>query len=185
MTGEDSSWLSGRRLLFVRILILVFVISLTIYLILIRERIQDFEQYGYPGLFLVSLLSSATVLVPVPGVLVTSAFGAIFNPILVALVSGVGAGLGELSGYLAGFSGRAVVEKVEKHQRLERWMAKYGDITIMVLAIIPNPAFDMAGMTAGALKLPIWRFLIWVILGKILKMLAFAYGGATIVNWFS
>ncbi|MCJ7626574.1 MAG: VTT domain-containing protein, partial [Anaerolineaceae bacterium] len=60
---------------------------------------------------------------------------------------------------------------------------KFGDLTILVLALIPNPLFDMAGITAGALKMPISRFLIWCCLGKILKMLVFSYGGATIIDW--
>lgn len=185
MSDPSRSKLSGTRLLVVRIVVLLFVVGLTIYLLSIRDRIQGFERYGYPGLFLVSLLSSATVLIPVPGVLVTSAFGAIFNPYWVALVAGIGAGLGELSGYMAGFSGRAVLEKVESHERMERWIEKYGEVTIFVLAVIPNPVFDMAGLTAGALKMPVVRFLFWCILGKIVKMLAFALGGATILGWFS
>jgi membrane protein YqaA with SNARE-associated domain len=185
MSEQNNKKLTGTRLLIVRILALIFVVALTFYLVSIRDRIQEFQKYGYPGLFLVSLLSSATVLLPVPGVLVTSAFGAIFNPFWVALISGIGAGLGELSGYLAGFSGRAVIEKVKYHEKLEIWISKYGEITILVLAIIPNPLFDMAGMTAGALKMPVARFIFWCVLGKIIKMLAFAYGGATVIKWFS
>ena len=87
-----------------RSLALAFVVGLTIYLVSIRNRISQFEHYGYPGVFLVNLLSNATVIIPVPGVLFTSAMGAIFNPFWVAVVAGFGAGLGELSGYLAGFS---------------------------------------------------------------------------------
>jgi membrane protein DedA with SNARE-associated domain len=64
-------------------------------------------------------------------------------------------------------------------------MGKYGDITILLLAFIPNPLFDMAGMTAGALKMPIYRFLFWTLIGKTLKMMMFAYGGATISGWFA
>ncbi|MCJ7625849.1 MAG: hypothetical protein MUO76_20345, partial [Anaerolineaceae bacterium] len=93
-----------KRLSILRILVLVFVIGLTIYLLSIREHIQHLEKYGYPGVFFMNLLSSATVLVPVPGVLVTSAMGAVFNPFWIAVAAGMGAGLGELSGYLAGFS---------------------------------------------------------------------------------
>lgn len=175
----------NRRMIIIRILVLVFVIALTIILILNRDRIQGLEKYGYPGLFLLSLLSSASVLIPVPGVLVTSAMGAVFNPFWVAIVSGLGAGLGEISGYLAGFSGRGMIQKISWHKKLEEWISKYGEITILVLAFIPNPIFDMAGMTAGVLKLPVRRFLFWCILGKILKMLVFSYSGATIMRWFS
>ena len=185
MSQHTSRLSPEKRLLIVRVVILVFVIALTIYLLTIRESIQDLAAYGYPGIFLISLLSSATVLVPVPGVLVTSAAGAIFDPLWVAVFAGLGAGLGELSGYLAGFSGRGVIEKKKWSERLEHWINKYGDLTILVLAIIPNPVFDMAGMTAGALKMPLARFLFWCILGKIIKMLLFAYSGATVIRWLT
>ncbi len=185
MNETPPSPQEARRNTIIRIAVLAAVIAVTVILLINRERIKDLEQYGYPGLFLLTFFSSATVLVPVPGVLVTSALGAIFNPFWVAVVSGFGAGLGEISGYLAGFSGRGVIQKVKWHDKLEGWMRDYGEVTILVLSIVPNPLFDMAGMTAGALKMPMWRFLVWCILGKILKMLAFSYGGATIMRWFS
>ena len=99
-----------------------------------------------------------------------------------AIAAGSGAALGEMSGYLAGYSGRAVIERKDWHKKMVDWMQKYGDITIFVLAFVPNPLFDMAGITAGVLKLPLWRFLLWTMFGKILKMLIFAYGGASIIR---
>jgi membrane protein DedA with SNARE-associated domain len=99
------------------------------------------------------------------------------------VAAGSGAALGELSGYLAGFSGQGVVQRVKWHAQLEDWMRRYGDITILVLSFVPNPAFDVAGITAGALKLPLYRFLFWCWLGKVIKMLVFAYGGSTILNF--
>ena len=173
-----------KRIQVIRILVLILVIGITVALLLLRDRISEFAAYGYPGIFLISLLGSATVLVPLPGVIVTSAMGVIFNPFWVAIAAGLGAGLGELSGYLAGFSGQGVVEKTKWSDRLVGWMRKYGDIVILVLAIIPNPLFDIAGITSGALKVPVQRFLFWCIIGKIIKMLAFAYGGATVLRWF-
>ncbi len=173
-----------KRIQVIRILVLILVIGITVILLLMRDRISEFAAYGYPGIFLISLLGSATVLVPLPGVIVTSAMGVIFNPFWVAIAAGFGAGLGELSGYLAGFSGQGVVEKTKWSDTLVGWMQKYGDIVIFVLSIIPNPVFDMAGITAGALKVPVQRFLFWCILGKIIKMLGFAYGGATVLRWF-
>lgn len=61
-------------------------------------------------------------------------------------------------------------------------MQKYGDLTIVVLAFIPNPAFDIVGMMAGAMKIPLYRFLIFCFIGKLLKMLAFAFGGFLLGN---
>jgi uncharacterized membrane protein YdjX (TVP38/TMEM64 family) len=153
------------------------VIALTIVLVVNRERIQSLQAYGYPGIFLFSILANATILVPVPGVVFTSAMGAVFNPFWVSIAAGAGAAIGELSGYLAGFSGQAVVENSERYKKVTRWMEKYGDVTILVLAFIPNPLFDLAGMIAGILKMPVWKFLIYCVIGKILKMMMFAYAG--------
>jgi uncharacterized membrane protein YdjX (TVP38/TMEM64 family) len=172
-----------RRLTLVRILVLVFVFALTLGLLSFRDRIRNLEEYGYPGIFLLSILANATVIIPLPGVILTSAMGAIFNPFWVAIAAGSGAALGELSGFLAGFSGRAVVERTPWQLKLEGWMRKYGDVTIFLLALIPNPLFDLAGITAGALRVPIWRFLLWCVLGKICKMLIFAYLGDAWLQW--
>lgn len=160
-----------------RIIALVFVLTLTVLLVIKRDSVKQLEALGYPGIFLASLLTNATLILPIPGVLITSAMGAVFNPFWVALASSSGATVGELSGYLAGFSGQAVVENKKWYEKIENWMRKYGDVTILVLALIPNPAFDAAGMTAGVLKMPIHKFLIYCFIGKTLKMLAFAYGG--------
>ena len=51
---------------------------------------------------------------------------------------------------------------------------------IILLAFIPNPLFDMAGFIAGAGKVPLWKFLIFTWIGKVAKMLLFAYLGAGI-----
>jgi membrane protein YqaA with SNARE-associated domain len=174
-----------QRTRLTRVLALIFVVGITVLLYLNRERVQELEEFGYPGIFLVSLLSNATLILPVPGVLFTSAMGAVFNPFWVAIAAGSGASIGELSGYLAGYSGQGIVERTAWHIRVENWMRKYGGITIFVLAFVPNPIFDIAGLTAGILKLPVWKFLFWCLLGKIGKMMLFAYGGSYITNLFS
>jgi uncharacterized membrane protein YdjX (TVP38/TMEM64 family) len=180
---QGKKKISKQTLNIIRVLILVGVIALTIVLVINREKIQELKAYGYPGIFLFSILANATIFVPVPGVVFTSAMGAVFNPLFVSVAAGAGAALGELSGYLAGFSGQAVVEGSERYQRVVRWMEKYGDITILVLAFIPNPLFDLAGIIAGILKMPIWKFLIYCVIGKILKMMIFAYSGYWVINF--
>lgn len=170
----------GRLL---RVAILLLVVGISVYLYTIRNQIKNLEEYGYPGVFLFNLLASATVILPMPGVAVTSLMGAVFNPFWVAVAAGSGAALGELSGYMAGFSGQQVAERNKMYDRIEQWMRKYGEIAILVLAIIPNPFFDVAGMIAGALRMKVWRFLLFCWMGKVLKMLLFAYSGATIMRF--
>lgn len=169
----------------VRGLVFLAVIALSVFLFLNREQVQELEVLGYPGIFLISLLSNATLILPVPGVLFTSAMGAVFNPWVVALAAGTGATLGELTGYMAGFSGQGVIENRQWYDRVTEWMKKYGGITILVLAFIPNPLFDIAGMVAGALRLPLWKYILYSWIGKVGKMMLFAYGGSTILNLFS
>lgn len=173
------------RLNLVRALVLLGVIALTVLLFIFRDQIKELERFGYAGIFLVSIFANATIIIPLPGVAFTSAMGAVFNPFWVAVAAGSGAAIGEFSGYLAGFSGQALIEDARTYERVTSWMKKYGDITVLVLAFIPNPLFDMAGMVSGALKLPWPRFLFFCAIGKILKMLMFAYLGAYLGDFFS
>jgi membrane protein DedA with SNARE-associated domain len=172
-----------RRLLILRILALLVVIGLSIFIYAIRDRAEEWAIYGYPGIFLVALLAYATVLLPAPGVAFIFGMGAILNPLFVGLAAGAGGAIGELSGYMAGFSGQAVIEKKVVYERLTRWMNKNGPLTVLVLSAIPNPFFDLAGIAAGMLKMPIWKFLFWVWIGVTIKMLVFAYAGAYSINW--
>ena len=160
-----------------RILALSAVIAVTLYVFTIRERVEQFAGFGYPGIFLIALLANATVLLPAPGVAVIYAMGAIFNPFGVGLAAGAGGAIGELSGYLAGFSGQAVVERTDIYNRIKPWVDKYGGWAIMILSAIPNPFFDVAGIAAGMAKMPIQIFLIFTLIGQLIKMTLFALAG--------
>lgn len=160
-----------------RILALFGVVALTIYIFSIREQVEQFAAFGYPGVFLIALLANATILLPAPGVAVIYAMGAIFNPLGVGLAAGTGGAIGELSGYLAGFSGQAVVERMDVYNRIKPWVDKYGGWAIMVLSAIPNPFFDVAGIAAGIAKMPLRTFLAFTWVGQLIKMTAFALAG--------
>jgi uncharacterized membrane protein YdjX (TVP38/TMEM64 family) len=160
-----------------RILALLLVIGITYYIFSIRDRLAQFEQYGYVGVFVVALLANATVLIPAPGIAIISAMGSVFNPLGVGLAAGTGGAIGELSGYLAGFSGQAIIEHMHVYNRIKPWIEKYGGWAILVLSAIPNPFFDAAGIAAGMVKMPLRTFLISVWIGQIIKMTFFAYAG--------
>lgn len=167
----------------VRILSLAVVIAISVYIYSIRNEIERFQAAGYPGIFLLSILANATVILPAPGIALTFTFGSIFNPMGVAVAAGAGAALGELTGYLAGFSGQGIVDDAKMYDRLEAWTERFGGWAILLLAFIPNPFFDLAGAAAGALGMSIARFLLWAFIGKTLKMVLFAYAGAFSINW--
>jgi membrane protein DedA with SNARE-associated domain len=165
-----------------RVIALLVVVGITVYIYSIRTRIDEYAVYGYPGIFMIALLTNATVLLPAPGIAVVYAMGGIFHPLGVTLAAGTGGALGELSGYLTGFSGQVVVEHTHIFERLQPWIQKYGPWAIFILAAIPNPIFDTAGIIAGMSKMPIGRFLLACWCGQLLKMGLFAYAGAFSLN---
>ncbi len=175
--------LGKRGLTILRILALLLVIAISVFVYLVRDKAEELAVYGYPGIFLIALLTNATVLLPAPGIAVVFAMGAVFNPLFVGIAAGVGGALGEISGYLAGFSGQAVVERAALYQRLSCWVQRYGFWAILVLAAIPNPTFDVAGVAAGVLKMPLPKFLLAVLIGVTLKMSLFAFAGAQSMTW--
>jgi len=168
-----------------RVLALLAVIGITVYIYSIRSRVEEFERFGYVGIFLIALMANATVLLPAPGVAIIYAMGAVFNPLWVGLAAGTGGALGELSGYLAGFSGQAIIEKTYIYERLHPWVEKYGGWAVFVLSAIPNPFFDVAGIAAGITKLPLQTFLVFTWAGQIIKMLFFAMAGYYSLEWLT
>lgn len=173
-----SKWL----LILARVVSLIFVIAISVYIFSIRDKAQELAIYGYPGIFVLSFMAYATVFLPAPGVAVVFTMGAVFNPLLVALAAGAGAALGELTGYLAGFSGQPVIQRVDIYQRMVQWLNKNGALSILLFAAIPNPFFDLSGAAAGALKMPVHKFLFFTWIGETIKMLFFAYLGASSIK---
>jgi uncharacterized membrane protein YdjX (TVP38/TMEM64 family) len=178
---------SQRRLTVVRVLTGVAVVAALVMALIFRDRLDELEEYGYVAVFLVGLVSNATLIFPVPGLAVSSVLGTVFNPWIVGLVAGIGQALGELTGYMAGYSGQTWVDEHPRYNRLVRWMQKYGVLTVFFLAVIPNPLFDVAGMVAGVLRLGVWKFLLSSAAGKVIKNMAFAaagyYGLGALFQW--
>jgi membrane protein YqaA with SNARE-associated domain len=165
-------------LIITRIIVLIFVVAISIFIFSIRDQIQDLENYGYIGIFVISFLAYATVILPAPGVAIVFSMGAVFNPLIVALVAGMGASLGELVGYLAGFGSQPAIERLKIYDQMVIWLKKYGSVIILLISAVPNPFFDVTGIAAGGLKMPVYKFMLWTWLGETIKMLAFAYAGA-------
>jgi membrane protein YqaA with SNARE-associated domain len=170
-------------------LALLFSLLIIVLVAVFRHEIAGLGSYGYLGIFVLSVLGAATIIVPVPGLALVFTLGGTLNPLLVGLVSGVGGTLGETTGYLLGYGGRAVVENKRMYQRIEGWMKRWGAVTILVLAIIPNPFFDVAGAAAGALRFPIWKFFLYGGIGRIIKHTFVAFAGAwgmeSILRWLN
>jgi len=141
---------------------------------------QWIAQYGLLGIFLAALISNASILLPIPYILLVYGLGGSFNPLLVGLFAGVGAGLGELTGYLVGYGieKRVHIGKREgkRIKVLRKLLAKHGIAIIIALAFLPIP-FDILGIICGMLKYDWKKFLIGTTIGRVILNTVVAFAG--------
>jgi membrane protein YqaA with SNARE-associated domain len=175
------------------LLTLLLVVAVTVGLFVFSQRcpgkIEEFESYGYLGAFLISMVSNATVILPVPGILVFLPIVTAFNPVLLGLVGATGGVIGEITGYMAGYSGSGVIQDSRMYARVEGWMKRWGAWAVFVFAAVPLLPLDIAGMVAGAIRFPLWKFLLVAWVGKSLKyiglLVAAFYGWELVLPYFS
>jgi membrane protein YqaA with SNARE-associated domain len=177
--SDTRRFLTGKPF---RFFVVFFVLGISVAIFVFRDRFVQLAAIGYPGIFLVSLLGNATIILPAPSLALVFAMGSALPPLLVGLSAGIGEALGELTGYAAGVGGRGVIEDQRMYDRLQDWMQHRGGITVFVLSAIPNPFFDLAGIAAGTLRYPLWRFLLFCWSGKTLKTVLVAWAGAQSFN---
>jgi membrane protein YqaA with SNARE-associated domain len=137
------------------------------------------RDWGYLGIFVISLVSSASIILPVPYFAFVFAAGAVLNPLLVGIAGGLGSAIGELSGYLIGFGGKHAIKN--KHEKLlkkaESWAEKHGFFAVVVFfAATPLPD-DIIGILGGALGYNVKKFFVASLIGKLALNLALAFGG--------
>lgn len=173
----------GRRL---QLLGLVIGVGIAVAAVLLKGHISDLKVVGYPGVFVLSFLGSVSMLLPVPGLISLCGVSILLNPLVLALMASTGETIGELSGYAVGYGGGSVIERQRFYTKLKSWMESRGVLVILLVSIIPNPLFDIVGITAGAVKFPILRFLAAAWVGKTIKGLIVAYTcsvGAPLLPW--
>lgn len=158
----------------------VCVLGLSAALLAVPIDYDAVGDYGYLGVFLTTLITTGAFVLPVPYLAVIFKAGTFLNPAVVALVAGVAAALGELTGLIIGRSGRALVPDGRWYSLAEHWMRRHGFVTVAIASFIPNPAFDIVGIIAGAVRYPARRFCIACFFGKTLKFLLIAYFGAAL-----
>jgi uncharacterized membrane protein YdjX (TVP38/TMEM64 family) len=144
----------------------------------VKDDLKQYELLAYLIVFGVALAANMTIIAPVyvfTPIMVAAA--GIYNPALIALAAALGGSIGEMSGYFAGAVGKKIAfsEYPEAYEKVSGWVDKYGLLAIAVLAFQPVFPFDVAGIVAGATKMPAHRFLIACFLGKFPKYLLTCY----------
>jgi uncharacterized membrane protein YdjX (TVP38/TMEM64 family) len=171
-----------RRLLRKRVLPILglsLAITVSVLVILHREQIAALGVFGYPSVFLTSIILNSTVLNPIPMGWIYFSLGTIFHPVPLALVGGAGAAIGELTSYMTGRSGRILLEgkKWKFYAKVEKWLARWGVIVIFGLNLQPVIPFDVAGLAAGSARFPLWKYYLAAMAGRSLAYGIIAYLG--------
>lgn len=182
-SGQKSQLPEDRKFSWRYLSAILFAVGITVLIILYRDKLRELENLAYAGAFLTMLVGNATVVLPVPGLIVVYSLGSTLNPLLVGLSAGPGAALGELTAYAAGYGGSAVIDNLKVYHRIKVWMERHGPIVVTLLAAFPNPVFDMAGLVAGSVRMKWWRFLIAAWIGKTVQGILVSYAGALSWGW--
>lgn len=146
--------------------------------------VQDVDRWGYGGLFVVALLRSASVMLPMPGSGLVFVAGGLLHPIwgvpaplLVGLTAGFAESIGEFTGYGAGMGGSRMLSERRLYQRVKGWVRRRSFVTIFAMSLAPSPVFDVAGLAAGATRIPVRVFYPALLLGKVLRATVMATAG--------
>ena len=135
--------------------------------------------YGLAGVFVLYIVGTMTILIPVPIDPILIVIARIYPPELIALIAGIGASIGEMSAYLAGYLGHELIDGHE-FTKAKEYFKKYGFFFIFTIAVLPAIPFDIVGLLGGYMKLPFFPFLGATMAGKVVKYYMIAKTG----NWF-
>ncbi len=150
----------------------IAVANVLVFILLPPDLVERLGALGYLGAFLSAAIANASIVVPVPYYPLLIRLGQAFNPYGVVVAAAAGSALGELVAFYAGRSGRQVMERTAfytwVHRQMQRrWRAP---IVLFILSAPPNPFFDVAGIIAGAVGVPVWVFTVTVFLARIVRM---------------
>jgi membrane protein YqaA with SNARE-associated domain len=152
--------------------LIAVALNVAAYFLIPDDLVRRLGAFGYLGVFAVTLIANATVVVPVPYYGLVARLAQELNLLGVVLAGALGSALGESVAFVVGRSGRGTVQDTRFYRWVQRQLQQpwRAFIVLFLLAAPPNPAFDVAGLTAGAFGLPFWLFISAVFLGRIIRI---------------
>jgi membrane protein YqaA with SNARE-associated domain len=144
----------------------------------ISQFLQQLSQLGYIGIFAMSFIGASSIIFPIPYTVIIFLIASRYDPVLLAFFGGVGAALGEFTGYLLGFYGRRILseERRRKMEALVKLFGRYGSLAIFIFALTPLPD-DLLFIPLGIMRYKPIKAFIPALLGKILMLFILAYFG--------
>ncbi|HET8570160.1 MAG TPA: VTT domain-containing protein [Candidatus Limnocylindria bacterium] len=154
-------------------------IAINIAIFLLPIPYAVFGAWAYLGVFLITLISNAAMVVPIPYVpVIVHVMSTAELLALTVLAAALGSAIGESTGWLVGRAERTLIADHPLYARLQRLASSPWRSGLFVFAVAapPNPVFDLAGFAAGALGMPYRTFFVAVLAGRTLRFAALALG---------
>ena len=161
-----------------------------------HKLVHLFLSFGLAGLFLVSIVDSSFVPLPIPGmtdIMLVLYAAQHTNPWMLVAIATLGSVLGGFFSYQVGQSGgMAFIEKrtpPRVFKRVTRWMESHAVLAVAVPAILPPPMpLSPFVLAAGALKMSRRKFMIAFTISRFLRhgvaiALGVYYGRGVLVLW--
>lgn len=146
------------------------------------------QTYGYLGIFGISLLGSLLVFVPMPYFLlvVYLSVNPMFDPLLIGVVSAIGATVAKVIIFEASYAGSKLMSK-NAEKRLKPFMrlvSRYGGITAFLAALTPLPD-DLIYIPLGLARYKLLNFIIYTLSGKVIFTVLIAWGSRVSFKYIS
>jgi membrane protein YqaA with SNARE-associated domain len=154
--------------------IIVFIgIILALGSILISVNPEPFLKTGYLGVFIYGILGPVTTIIPV--------MSQHLNIYILATVAAAGMVLNDTLAYIIGRNADVFIDKSKKVMLVEKWVDRYGYITLVVIAILPVP-YDFIGLLAGYLDLSFKKYAIPLFVGKFIRIVFVGMGTTFVLS---
>jgi membrane protein YqaA with SNARE-associated domain len=141
--------------------------------------------WGYLGLFLFSLVESASIFLPFAGLPLIFTFGSILNPFLVALAYSTGATLGSFTSYMIGAGGKELIEKKYGRgiDKVRKSFDEKGALWILIVMLVPMLPDNLMCAFLGMIRYDLKKYFMFVFIGKFIVHMIIAYSGYYSINW--
>ena len=166
---------------------LTFVLAIMV--VLYWKNFQEFAGVSYMGMFFISIIGGATVIIPVPSLVVQFTMGAVLNPALVGAVAGLGTGIGGTLVFLFGRGGHRLFANTgfsgsTSNRLIVRWTARImtwarhrGSLAVFFMSAVLNPIFFPMAVAIGTSRFKLWKFFLMCWAGNTVKSMIIAYLG--------
>jgi membrane protein DedA with SNARE-associated domain len=161
------------------------------------KEIGELDKWGLVGVFVIAFIAGSSIPTPISYLLVVFAMAnqptyGIWQPALVGISGGLGAGAGGTLVFLVGRGGRRLFPEFKDlsaeeqtnskissryFTKFNQWAHKRGSIVVFLMSALLNPVFAPMAIAMGALRFKAIKFFIMCTFGNLLKALVIAYIG--------